>query len=172
MRNLGVTSVIVSHVPEPLVGPLVVLTFFGSPTFLAVATPVSAWLGYRHGFLTRRNAIRVLLMAAIAIATSAVLKAAFALPRPPVDLWLVSEDGFGFPSGHALVTTAVTGSFTALGRRPDRRIAVGVATVFSLGIAATRLLLGVHYLIDVLAGIGIGLFVVGIGLPITDRALR
>lgn len=171
MRDLGVTSAAVGLVPEPLVGVLAGLTFLGSPTFLAVATPASAWLGYRIGHLTRRDAMRFVAVVALGIGISSLVKSAIALPRPPRSMWLVVEEGFGFPSGHALVTTSVTVGYVRLARIRSPRTGYLLAMGFSTVIAATRVLLGVHYLLDVVVGIGLGVAIVVAGRYLTERTL-
>jgi hypothetical protein len=64
--------------------------------------------------------------------------------------------GYGFPSGHAIGTTLVWGGVGLVADRRSRRFrAAAVATVVSL-VAFSRLALGVHYLVDVIAGVAIG----------------
>jgi undecaprenyl-diphosphatase len=88
----------------------------------------------------------------------AVLKALVARPRPPVDLHLVAESDASFPSGHAADSAAF---FIALGivvglvlfRRPLYRalcVVAGAFVTFIIGIS--RLLLGVHWPVDVVVG--------------------
>lgn len=169
MRDLGVTRSLVDLVPEPLVGPLVGVTFLGSPTFLAFATPAIAYLGYRVGHLNRRDAIRFVAIAALGMGISASVKFVIGLPRPPEAMWLVSEDGFGFPSGHAIVSTSVAVGYATLAETRSRRRTYVLAFGFAAVIALTRVLLGVHYLLDVLAGIALGLAIVAAGIYLTNR---
>ena len=80
--------------------------------------------------------------------------------RPDV-MWLVSWSGASFPSGH----TAAAAAALARGRADPRSgpvtphvralLAAGAALI-SVAVAASRALLGVHWLTDVLAGLVIG----------------
>ncbi|MGE3361720.1 MAG: phosphatase PAP2 family protein, partial [Acidimicrobiia bacterium] len=68
--------------------------------------------------------------------------------------------GTSFPSGHATAATACWLGFALLlGRRRSMRVKAvlaAVAVAVGVAVAATRVLLGVHWLTDVLAGIGLG----------------
>jgi undecaprenyl-diphosphatase len=80
-----------------------------------------------------------------------------------------SQFGFGspatgsFPSGHAADATALSIGLAivlaaVLVRRPAERVAVfGLAAAFSLAVGVSRLVLGVHWPTDVVAGWAIGL---------------
>lgn len=171
MRDLGVTSVLAPHVPELLVPVLVVVTFFGSPTFFAVAAPAFSLVGYRRTALDRQSAFRFLAIAALVFGGTTLLKNGLTMPRPPASIHLVAEDGFGFPSGHATVTTGTLFALVAVVERRVEPWHLGAVGAWSVVIAATRVLLGVHYLVDVVAGIIVGLGFVGVGLALTKRTL-
>jgi len=68
--------------------------------------------------------------------------------------------GTSFPSGHAATIAATTAAVALLlGLSRDRRrraILTGVAIGISMSVAATRVLLGVHWLTDVIAGLVLG----------------
>lgn len=104
------------------------------------------------------------------------LKELFAFPRPdwrsldPETLsWgfrqlyelTATASGYGFPSGHAVNATVVYVGLAyvlPIGTRRQRFLGAGaiVATV-----CFTRVALGVHYLVDVVAGVGVGLLLLG-----------
>ena len=99
----------------------------------------------------------------IAGAAVGVIKAVVGRARPPVALHLVRESDTSFPSGHATDSTAV---FVAVAlvvalfvlRRPlVRAVTVAGAALLSGAIGASRLVLGVHWPTDVLAGLALGL---------------
>lgn len=115
---------------------------------------------------------RLGLVLAASFGVNAWLKALVAEPRPfqaggaAVSRWVrATAGGSSWPSGHAQNTAAVWGFVVLRVRR--RRVWVLATSVVAL-VAATRVLLGVHYLRDVAGGAAVGLVValaVGFGLP-------
>ncbi len=104
--------------------------------------------------------IDVLSVLVLAAALNIVLKRWLALPRPPPSMWRVPAEGYGFPSGHAQLASAFW-AIIAL-RARDRRVELfasitilGASIV--IGVALSRLMLGVHFLHDVLGGAALGL---------------
>ena len=89
-----------------------------------------------------------------------VLKEVVDRARPQLVDAVAAEGGRSFPSGHALGATVAIGLLTLvlgalLGRR--KRVLLQVAAVSAvLLVALSRLVLGVHYLSDVIAGIVLG----------------
>jgi undecaprenyl-diphosphatase len=79
--------------------------------------------------------------------------------RPDIDR-LTGFSGPSFPSGHATTAAASYAAFALLlGRRRSRRtkaVLSGVAAGVTVVVAFTRVLLGVHWLTDVLGGIALG----------------
>ncbi|HVQ27991.1 MAG TPA: phosphatase PAP2 family protein [Vicinamibacteria bacterium] len=102
----------------------------------------------------------------IANAVLVLLKRRFHRPRPCAyarhphfdvrPLSLFKEDCFSFPSGHTLNACAV-GSVIALAFPPLAPLALGVAA----SVAASRVVLGLHFVSDVLAGAILGLAIGG-----------
>lgn len=88
------------------------------------------------------------------------LKLLFARPRPMLD-WSATSDlpaSFSFPSGHAMATATLATVLTALAWRSRWRWPVALAAwAFALAVAASRVLLGVHFPSDVVAGAAIGI---------------
>lgn len=82
-------------------------------------------------------------------------------PRPEVIPPLVEATGFSFPSGHALVATALYLTFAILSARHFRKIRQRViiyliAAVVSSLVGLSRIYVGVHYPTDVASGILLG----------------
>jgi membrane-associated phospholipid phosphatase len=105
-------------------------------------------------------------------AATLALKAWFALPRPPAAAQAVATDpgSYGFPSGHAVAATVVYGGLLVTHRRRDARSVLPVAALIAL-VALSRVVLGVHYLGDVIAGVAVGAAVVGLlSAAVGDRA--
>src|SRR5829696_61710 len=86
--------------------------------------------------------------------------------RPVVDDPLSHSSGFSFPSAHALNAAVAGSAMIVFGwpllRRSGRRVAVAVAMVGGLAVGLDRILLGVHFPSDVIAGwlLGLGVTVV------------
>lgn len=156
VRLAGLSEIIYGAVPPALVPLFVVLTTLGGTAFLTGGLAV-LYLGGPD----RRRAARVVGYAVVASATVVALKGLFALPRPPEALHLVGAEGYGFPSGHALGSTVVYGAVALeFGRRWDRRLVAAGTAALVAAISLSRVVLGVHYLGDVLAGAAVGLVVV------------
>ena len=186
MRDFGVTARLV-EAAGPLVVLFALLTQLGDLWFLALITLVPYWYGSalpRLGAAVDRERAAILvalLFGAVALLTT--LKPIFGLPRPPgagvpprADLipaaleglyaWLSTGDGFGFPSGHATGATLVFGGLAwALQVGSRRRRAAAAAGLVAL-VSLSRLVLGVHYLPDVLAGMAVGVTYLGVVLAL------
>jgi predicted nucleic acid-binding Zn ribbon protein len=88
--------------------------------------------------------------------TALLAKNLFGMPRPPEYLHKVTENEFGFPSGHAQVSSGFWGY---LGLRSKRTRIIIVGAVAVILVSLSRIYLGVHYLGDVVGGIVFGLTV-------------
>jgi membrane-associated phospholipid phosphatase len=153
------------------------VTQFGTATILAVLSVIAAvvlwWRGARVVV-----AVAPALALAVAGTTTAVLKPVVGRARPPLALRLVSETEPSFPSGHAADGTAfyvclalVVAVFVL--RRPLARVAtVVVGGLWAGSIATTRLVLGVHWPSDVLAGCALGTTVAVVIVGVTARMVR
>jgi PAP2 superfamily protein len=105
-----------------------------------------------------RDGVVLFVVAGGGAALNAIMKAAFERPRP--ELWpRLPDQGFSFPSGHAMETTIVFGYFAYLiAREAPRRAGAAYlsAAVGIVLIALSRLYLGVHWPSDVIGGIAMG----------------
>ena len=88
-----------------------------------------------------------------------VIKAIVDRARPNFDQ-LTGFSGPSFPSGHAVATAGCLAAFAlVIGRRRSikvRAILAGLAVGLATGIACCRVMLGVHWLTDVLGGLALG----------------
>lgn len=131
------------------------LTRLGDPSSWLLLTAVLAASG---GEGPRRAAL-LLAGAAVALAVSQVLKRVCCRPRPSegacghAGLRPLAEDPdvFSFPSGHTAVAFAVA---VAIGGPSGALGAVVLA--LAVGIGASRVYLGAHYPLDVVAGAALG----------------
>ena len=106
--------------------------------------------------LNKKTGIRMMYVIMFSAYTALVAKNLFGMPRPPDYLHKVTENEFGFPSGHAQVSTGFWG-YLGIRSRKNRIIIVGAVAVIL--VSFSRLYLGVHYLGDVVGGIIFGLTV-------------
>ncbi|ONH60168.1 PA-phosphatase [Frankia sp. CcI49] len=77
--------------------------------------------------------------------------------RPPLADWMTHPSGFAFPSGHTTTSALVAAGLAAVLYRRARRRTTRVAAVvlpglWAFAVGISRILLGVHWPTDVLAG--------------------
>ena len=134
------------------------VTQFGG-TLLIVPMAVALTVVEYRRLPNRSLPVFVLLIVVGQLVIVNLIKVAVARIRPDIDP-LASFSGASFPSGH----TTAAASFAAaaalvLGRdRPIRvrAILAGAAVGVAVAVAASRVLLGVHWFSDVLAGLALG----------------
>jgi undecaprenyl-diphosphatase len=151
-----------THRSPLLVGASRVLADIGSiGTLLVVAAAVGVLL-HRRGLHPILCAVP---LASLLVAGGFVQIMKVAIDRTgPHAYYNFTTDAPGsFPSGHSADTTAVCIGLAivvvaALVRRPAERVAVfGVALAFSVAVGLSRVILGVHWPTDVMAGWAVGL---------------
>ncbi|MDF9745043.1 phosphatase PAP2 family protein [Natrinema salsiterrestre] len=188
-RGVGITEALHGSAQDPILVLFALLTQLGDVWFLFLVGGVLYVAGdeFPRWGIDRRRALFVLGLLLTYVALIGVLKQFFLLPRPvgagepPVVEWIPSlfqpafasistGDGPGFPSGHAFGTTMVWGGF-ALVVVEDKLspLWLGVAGAVAGIVSLSRLVLGVHYLVDVVVGAVLGLVVLGVLYVITDR---
>ena len=148
----------VGHADSATVEILKVITYLGD-TVVVVAALFAAGL---IDFLRHRRAEVFAFLAAVIIGEKLIvngLKEIIDRGRPDV-LQLVGWDGPSFPSGHAAAAAAAWPAIAlVLGRgcpRPLRALLAAGAALIAIAVAASRALLGVHWLTDIVAGVAIG----------------
>ncbi|MFH1473226.1 MAG: phosphatase PAP2 family protein [bacterium] len=150
---------VVVHIRTPfLTNFFIFIAGVGSPFVLTV---VSAFLAIMLAI--RKDIYSALLMVVamvVSLASLTVLKDIFQVSRPPNTLFNFS--GWSFPSGHATMVTAfffIT-TYTFFGRIRTTLGRVNLVLGSVLGtilVCLSRLYLGAHWALDVLAGITLGL---------------
>lgn len=131
------------------------LTHLGDPLVVSLATLVLA-AGLLAIRCYRGAAYVCVVRLAVVVATSGI-KAAVARDRPDQLHPAAVAHGYSFPSGHASGSAALWCTVAVLvAARMPRLAAAVVALVVPLVVSATRVLLGVHFLSDVIAGLVLG----------------
>lgn len=83
---------------------------------------------------------------------SEILKNIIRAQRPLTEGLIISEPGFSFPSQHSSVTMVIGIVVYSM----DKKLG-SILIIVSLFVALSRVILGVHYLVDVIAGISVGI---------------
>ena len=134
-----------------------ITNFGGTVVLLVVMAVIGGFQAWRH-----RKFTVLLYLAAIGIGVSLLnngLKLLVHRERPAV-MQLTTPHGYSFPSGHTAAAAACWAAIALVVARKwprsARRTAAVVALVITLAVATTRVLLGVHWLTDVIAGAIVG----------------
>lgn len=149
-------SVGVAFAFERLLSPAVrelfaLLTNLGDAGVLLAVVALCYWFGDR-----RRGAVAIAGILG-AFSLTLALKGLFALPRPPATIHVGHASGYGFPSGHAIGATVAWGLVALLLERGSYRRRVRIAGAGVAVVATSRVVIGVHYLADVVVGVAVGL---------------
>jgi undecaprenyl-diphosphatase len=142
-----------------LVDVLVVTSWFGKPPWLGTlvtAGAVFVWWRGRH-----RLAAYLVVTVVGGSLVDTFVKVLVNRPRPIVDHPLDTALGKSFPSGHSMASTLTYGAlllvFLPVLSRRWRPIAIAAAVGIVLAVGSSRLLLGVHFVSDVVGGYILGL---------------
>lgn len=144
-----------AHVISPSLTPAVVAFthMSGAATLIGLTVVI---LGGACALRRWRIGVATAVNLAVEAALNEILKRIVARPRPPIEHRLIAEQGFSFPSGHAMASTAFYGFLIYLVYRYWRRaikwVAIVMLALIPPIVMATRVYLGVHYASDVLAG--------------------
>lgn len=155
--------------PDPVSNGFALATHLGDTAVVATLVVLCYWFG-RTDDWQRRGLVVAIAVAALTLNVG--LKGVLDVQRPlyaaraagdPLAFAPDSYDGFSTPSGHAMGSAAVYGALAALtdvGRRWHRYLAAGVVIA---AVAFSRVVIGVHYLGDVVLGVALGLGLVWLG---------
>lgn len=157
---------LVNHRSPMLSAVALGVTQVGGPIGVAVlSVSIGAVLSWRARSIL--PALVLISTVGAATALSTVTKTVVGRSRPPVAVQVVLETDRSFPSGHVTGTTALVGMTTVLlgaGLTAVRRYVLYIlAASAAIGVGATRLYLGVHWLTDVVGGLLLGASVVVAG---------
>ena len=150
-----------------LAGAAEAITRLGEEEFFLFVAPVIYW-----SFSTSVG-LRVGIYLMISGGVNSALKLLFAQQRPywidPQILALRSESSFGLPSGHAQHATVFWGAMAAFSHQPATLI-LAILVIILIGVS--RVLLGVHFISDVLAGWLIGALLLWLLILVEKPVLR
>ncbi|MCU4739854.1 phosphatase PAP2 family protein [Natronoglomus mannanivorans] len=165
MRLTDTSRVIRESVPAEVVEIAALVTELGNPSLLMFVLAVVFWLRPSR----RRETALVVSYAIAGLAVLLTLETLLSMPRPPEELFRIPQDpdDYGFPSGHAFAAAVVYGGlFSAFVVGRDRSLArnrgqtalagIGASLLIAL-VSLSRVVLGVHYLGDVIVGAGLGI---------------
>ena len=155
-----------------------VITNVGSPLVLSIVACFLAIILVLHR--DTYDALLYIVSIALALFSFIILKNIFILPRP--EGGLIGLSGWSFPSGHATVATAfffaTAYSFIDWPRNSVNKFVLVFSCVLGAGlISLSRLYLGAHWALDVLAGIALGLMCVSFAalvfnIFVTERSIK
>ena len=150
---------IVVNIRTPIVTTLFVwITQIGNPFVFAFVSIFMAIMFIVRG--KSYEAVLFLTALIVAVISLTVLKNIFQISRPISDIY--SADGWSFPSGHATVATAffflVAHTFwSQMKTARSKTLLISGSILGALIICFSRLYLGAHWTLDILAGIALGL---------------
>ena len=161
--------------PDLLVDVMQVVTHGGSAVFLGPLAVLAGLLFIRRG----RPGAAIFVVAAFAgsLLLSQGLKALFQRGRPELEDPFVQLTTYAFPSGHAFSAAATYGALAlvlasaAVERRHRAGFLVSAAALIFV-IGGSRVVLGRHYTLDVVAGTAGGVALVSALLLVLERSRR
>lgn len=162
--------------PEWAALPFAVLTLLGDIWVFVVALSLAYW------FTGRRSIAALFGVVLTALSLGLILKVLFDVPRPatgpvaPVEAVASVAQPFyerettarlsGLPSGHTLGATVTWGALAVLLEVWSRERRLLLASLAVLLVGISRVVLGVHYPIDVLAGAALGIAILAVAVPV------
>lgn len=154
-------------VPALALSIMAVFSFIGSPAFYLSFVALLAW------WRERRFAFEIGALIVVGVFANDLAKLLVHAPRP---YWVTAgivpyeaQASFGFPSAHAELAAAIWGLVALRVGRP--LVTVGCALLVVM-IGLSRLVLGVHYPLDVIGGYLIGLAILAGFLLAWPRAVQ
>lgn len=140
---------IARYISEDLTTLISCLTCIGGATVVIIVTIITILKNKKFGFFLALNLVIITLL-------QLILKAIFARERP-VDISLIDEYGYSFPSGHSLTSMAIYGFiiYMIYISKLSKKSKIFLITIFSILIfivGFSRIYLGVHFFTDVIGG--------------------
>lgn len=125
------------------------ITEFASIFIILIISLISLFIFKKYGIFLIINAFNILIL-------NTILKLIFMRDRP-FDLMIINEDGYSFPSGHAMAALGFYGFiiYIIYHLNLSKRIKylfIVLLSILIILIGLSRIYLGVHYASDVIAG--------------------
>ena len=144
-----------------------VLTYLGSVYPFILIIVLSLFLKDKKYF--KYLSINLILITILNI----TMKSLFTRPRP-LDISLVEQNGYSFPSGHSLTSMAFYGLliYFVTTSNLSKRLKITLNTILSLLIlivGLSRIYLGVHYFTDVLGGFSLAIIYLIIFISVLEN---
>ncbi len=155
-------------------------------TFFKIVTLFASWLGFAIALMVLYSKNKKLSYAFfitffVGLAINIALKFIIARPRPFDSysniLNLGNEDGYSMPSSHALCSAMISVficymTFKASKNKFTRAISIVAMLLYYALICISRMMLGVHYLTDVLAGGIVGTLLALVGILLYNIIIK
>ena len=160
-----------ANAPDAVVRVARVTTYFGGVFGVVVGVAIAVAGLLRAG--QRTDAVFVVVAVAGILIIVPVLKAVYERARPDEGSAIPLPHTYSFPSGHAATAVVLYGALGVLlaTRARSRRWAAGwllAAIVTALAVGASRVILNVHFVSDVVAGFAVGLAWLCVCLVVRD----
>lgn len=137
--------------------PFRIFTFTGDEMFFLLFLPLIYWSIDKH------IGIRITILFLFSSYINNLVKSIFKQPRPfQLDhrvKSLVSQGGYGFPSGHTQETVVIWGFLATCFQKTWVRV---LAIIMIIMVPLSRIYLGVHFPTDIIGGYILGLLVIGL----------
>ena len=147
------------HDRHALIDALETVSSLGRPVLLGVIVSAASVFVWRRG--RRRLALFLVVTVVGGGLVDSAVKILVDRPRPIVDHPVATAFGKSFPSGHSMSSTVTYGAlllvFLPVLQKRRRIAALAAAVALVLAIGCSRLLLGLHFVTDVVGGYVLGL---------------
>ena len=148
----GVYNYLTTNRNVTMTNIFIILTFLGSTLYIVILNIAI----FVYTILRKKYQYSLFLANSLtSVLANNILKAIVQRPRPDV-LRLVTETGYSYPSGHTMIAILFYGTiiyFLFKYKVKGKWLVTSVLVLLMIGIAVSRIYLGVHYASDVIGGI-------------------
>jgi len=158
-----VATAVYSPPSNPARSAALIVMQLGSPVAVLALAGLAAlvtWRRFRDPLLAAFSPIAV----AVALLAEWLVKQAVQRHRPSTAA-VAHQGGVSFPSGHATGASALAFAAVLLlvaAKARQRRVVIAVLLLYAGAVGAARMVIGVHYLSDVIAGVALAMTVVSV----------